>query len=348
MWSRAVFGLAGLLAWNAATVYAEPTVIIVAWDGGKASVVLRLVAQGQLPTLQALMRQGSYTFQARTVWPSRTLPSFTSMLTGVGPQRHGVLWNDYEPERGWVPVPTVFEVAKGTDGSTPLRTAMVFTKKKLRHLAKPGTVDAVEEVDGDALRVAERTVRLIERLRPHLLFVHFGDPDRAGHLYGWGDEARGQAPSSPFMEALRRCDRALGTLVEALRQKGLWEETLLIVTADHGGHGYNHGSSDPQDVLIPWVAAGGLAAPAGALGRAVHTTDTAATALAALGRTPPADWDGRPVWEALRLRPTESLERLERQSFWTPKEAYRNVPGLNSYSRCLVRTVASTRAWDFK
>ncbi|GBC86012.1 hypothetical protein HRbin11_02479 [bacterium HR11] len=304
-----VLGLVGLLVFGPLAAYAEPAVVIVAWDGGKPSVIRRLIEQGQLPTLQALIGQGSYTFQAQTVVPSKTLPSFTSMLTGVGPRRHGVLWNDYEPDRGWVPVPTVFEVLKRARPSA--RTAMVFTKKKFRHLAKPGTLDAVEEIDEDAPQVAEAAVRLIQSLRPHLLFVHFRDPDRAGHLHGWGDDARGKPPSSQFIEALRRCDRAVGTIVEALRRNGLWEETLLIVTADHGGHGRNHGSPDPQDVLIPWIAAGGLAAPAGALKRTVHTMDTAATALAALGPRPPEDWDGQPVWEAIRLSERTGAELVE-------------------------------------
>ncbi|MCS7312301.1 MAG: alkaline phosphatase family protein [Acidobacteria bacterium] len=294
-----VFSSIGFLVFGTLAAYAEPTAVIVAWDGGKPSVVQRLIEQGRLPTLQALMGQGSYTFQAQTILPSKTLPSFTSMLTGVSPQRHGVLWNDYDPGRGWVPVPTVFEVLKRAQPSA--RTAMVFSKKKLRHLVRPGTLDAVEEVDEDALQVAEVAVRLIQSLRPHLLFVHLRDPDRAGHLHGWGDDARGQPPSAQFVEALQRCDRALGVIVEALRQNDLWEATLLIVTADHGGRGYHHGSSDPQDMRIPWIAAGGLAAPAGVLTRTIHTMDTAATALAALGQRPPLDWDGQPVWEALRI-----------------------------------------------
>ncbi len=292
------FGVVGLFVFGTLTAYAEPTVVIVGWDGGKSSAIQGLIQRGQLPTLQALIGQGTYTFQAETVVPSKTLPSFTSMLTGVDPRRHGVLWNAYEPDRGWVPVPTVFEILKRSQPSA--RTAMVFTKKKFRHLTKPGTLDAVREIDKATPEVAEAVVRLIRDLRPQLLFVHFGDPDRAGHLHGWGDDARGKPPSSQFVEALRRCDWALGTIVEALRQNGSWDETLLIVTADHGGRGHNHGSSDPQDVRIPWIAAGGLAASGGVLTQTVRTMDTAATALAALGQTPPSDWDGRPVWEALR------------------------------------------------
>lgn len=107
--------------------------------------------------------------------------------------------------------------------------------------------------------------------------------------------------------ALRRCDGATGTLVAALKRNGQWAKTLLIVTADHGGRDRTHRTANPEDVRIPWIAAGGLAAKAGELNEPVRTMDTAATALAALGLSVPNDWDGKPVWAALRDRGQASM-----------------------------------------
>ena len=72
----------------------------------------------------------------------------------------------------------------------------------------------------------------------------------------------------------------------------------LIVTADHGGHGTDHGSDDPRDVTIPWIAWGrgvkqGVLTPA-----TIQTMDTAATALWLLSIDRPSDWMGRPVVHA--------------------------------------------------
>src|SRR5690606_32737904 len=70
----------------------------------------------------------------------------------------------------------------------------------------------------------------------------------------------------------------------------------LILTADHGGHGRDHGSDDPRDVTIPWVAWGRFVDGSGTLtDRQVHTTDTAATVLWLLRVAPPAGATGRPV-----------------------------------------------------
>ena len=65
-------------------------VVVVSIDGLRPDAIITYSA----PTLQRLMREGSYTLSARTIDPSKTLPSHTSMLTGQPPDRHGVLWNN--------------------------------------------------------------------------------------------------------------------------------------------------------------------------------------------------------------------------------------------------------------
>jgi arylsulfatase A-like enzyme len=68
----------------------------------------------------------------------------------------------------------------------------------------------------------------------------------------------------------------------------------VIVTADHGGHGSDHGSDDPRDVLIPWIAWGQGVSPR-QIEDAVRTMDTASTVLWLLGIPVPTDWAGTPV-----------------------------------------------------
>ncbi len=251
------------------------------------------------------MKDGCWTWTAQTIVPSSTLPSHVSMLAGVPPAVHGVTWNSDRPEKGPLQVSTVFSVAK----SRNLTTAMVVGKTKLRLLDEPGTVDADCFVEGDAEAVAQGALEIIGQLDPDLLFLHFAQPDAAGHENGWGDTRAGIAPSAEYLSALRACDAALGTLVRRLKAGRRWDRTLMILTADHGGHAKNHGSADPQDTTIPWIAAGPLVEARGPLRPAVRTVDTAATALAALGVAVPISWTGRPVTGVLgALSPRSSLK----------------------------------------
>lgn len=278
-------------AWN------DRTVVIVSWDGGKPSVIRQAVSEGKLKTVKGLLAEGSYSWKAETIVPSSTLQSHTSMLTGLNYPRHGITWNTYRPEEGTVKVKTIFEIAKQEN----LRTAMVYSKEKFKHIAKPGTLDVEVYVRGDAIEVAKAAIKVLKEVKPNILFVHFSDPDSAGHGYGWGNEKEGVKPSPEYLASLQRCDEALGVIVNAIKHSGSLEKTLLIVTADHGGHNKTHGSADPEDVNIPWIAAGGLAARNGELNRQIKTMDTAATALAVFGIKVPEDWDGKPVWEALAI-----------------------------------------------
>jgi predicted AlkP superfamily pyrophosphatase or phosphodiesterase len=126
----------------------------------------------------------------------------------------------------------------------------------------------------------------------NLMFVHFPNGDLEGHDHGW--------MSNRQLKQYGRDDESFGYILEALKNLGLYESTLIIVTADHGGHDTTHGSDRLEDMTIPWIISG-LGIQSRQLTTPVHTTDTAATAAFALGLQLPAEWDGVPVFEAFDL-----------------------------------------------
>ena len=103
--------LAGLLTGcahlPAANVPRAQHVFIISFDQGNPD----LIQQSDMPTLHSMAADGARTWSAYTIVPSLTLPAHTSMLTGVGPQVHQVLWNDFQPDKGLVKVPTIFSLA---------------------------------------------------------------------------------------------------------------------------------------------------------------------------------------------------------------------------------------------
>jgi predicted AlkP superfamily pyrophosphatase or phosphodiesterase len=246
------------------------------------------------PTLERLMREGSFTLTASTITPSKTLPSHTSMLTGQPPERHGVLWNNVvTAEADIIELPNVFGLAR----SRGYRTAAFFGKAKFQPLQQPGTLDYSQAPGGwfgrwsSARTVADVSTHL-STARPNLLFVHLSDPDRAGHSAGWMSAAYGRAVTATDLaisHLLGAADRSLG--------KGNY---TVIVTADHGGHDFDHGSADALDVTIPWIA-WGRGVKAGQLQQTpVQTIDTASTVLWLLGVIEPTDWPGSPVLSAFQ------------------------------------------------
>src|SRR5690606_12787992 len=105
------------------------TVVLVSIDGLRPDAIEAYEA----PTLQRLIREGSYTLSARTIYPSKTLPSHTSMLTGQPPERHGVMWNNViTADADSIELPNVFSVARAHGYST----AAFFSKPKFQPLQR--------------------------------------------------------------------------------------------------------------------------------------------------------------------------------------------------------------------
>jgi predicted AlkP superfamily pyrophosphatase or phosphodiesterase len=262
-------------------------VLLVSIDGLRPDAIARFAA----PTLQRLVREGSYSLKARTTLPSKTLPSHASMLSGEPPDEHGVLWNNVtSAEKEIVEFPTVFSIARNHG----YQTAAFFSKAKFQPLQRPGTLDYSQAPGGwfgrwSSRRTVDDIVAHLASERPNVLFVHLTDPDRAGHSSGWMSDAYGRA--------VAETDAALAHLVSAADTAYGAGNYAVIVTADHGGHEYSHGTDDVRDVTIPWIA-WGRGVHTGEIAAAIETTDTAATVLWLLGVAPPREWDGAPIVDA--------------------------------------------------
>lgn len=264
--------------------------IIISIDGLRPDVALR----ARTPNIRRLVASGSFTFWARTVPQSITLPSHTSMLTGVRPERHGVLWNGDLPEPHFPKVPTIFEVAKAGG----LTTAMVAGKTKFVTLARPGSIDWENVNKATDDEVGSRAAVVLREHQPGLMVVHFPGADAAGHSKGWG--------SPDQIAAVEVIDRSLGVLLDALEETRLRDSTLVILSADHGGAGRSHGPNDPRSRHIPWIASGPGIRKNYDLTLdptlVVNTEDTFATTCYFLALKPTVPLDGKPVEQILADR----------------------------------------------
>ena len=78
------------------------------------------------------------------------------------------------------------------------------------------------------------------------------------------------------------------------------DNTMIIITADHGGHEKTHGTDKFSDMTIPWVAWGTRVRKNHELETPVRIDDTAATAAFFLKLKVPKNWDGKVITEVFR------------------------------------------------
>ncbi|MFP8878792.1 MAG: alkaline phosphatase family protein [Myxococcota bacterium] len=250
-------------------------VVLISIDG----LAPRFLATTPTPHIDRLASQGAVATEARTVVPSITMASHTSMISGVSPNVHGVHFNRYQP---WsrVGVPTIYTECE----HARLRCGLFAGKRKFAHFAEDESGVERYRWGPDAHSVIEQALDYIRTASPDFVMIHLAEVDRAGHDDGWGSEQQ--------RDRIRMVDALLGEFVDELTD---WAERplVLIVTSDHGGHDRQHGSDRSDDVDIPWIAWGdGI--PAGGRLADVGTEDTAATVMSLLGLDVPGDWTGRP------------------------------------------------------
>jgi predicted AlkP superfamily pyrophosphatase or phosphodiesterase len=233
--------------------------------------------EGKAPNFKRLQDEGAWTNNARTDFDfTITLPNHTSMVT-CRPVRdkaatpnaivgHQWTFNSDPGERTLHSnrhdyVPSVFDVAHDNG----LRTCVFACKSKfvvydLSYDERNGAPDTTGEDNGRDkvdmyLRAgsSELTDRFVEEMKSnpfHYSFVHYGDADSAGHSKKWG--------SPEYLQAVQDIDACLGKLFALIdgddRLKG---KTAIILSADHGGTGFNHGfNTNPLNFVIPFYVWG--------------------------------------------------------------------------------------------
>jgi arylsulfatase A-like enzyme len=223
----------------------RPNVLVVTID------TLRPDALGPgTPAIQAFFREATRYPRARTVVPL-TLPSHTSMFTGLFPMRHGIHDNVTEPlppaeQRAF---PLLAEQFRDAGYAT---AAFVSRAVLARQTGIAGGFDVFEcpvweeqqaEVVGeDRIKGAIAWMKGARRGKPWFLWVHFFDP-HAPYLPYPGDGVR--APSRPedpdrlLYEGEVRCtDAAFEKLLREVPR-----DTIVVVCSDHGEGLYAHGES---------------------------------------------------------------------------------------------------------
>lgn len=252
------------------------------------------IRQSDTPTLDSLMQQGASTMSAQAVMPSSSSPNWASMIMGAPPERHTVTSNDWEPtdirdssfcgnEAGqhW---PTIFRVLRESYPEADL--ACFYDWSGYGRLVEPGVATVLSDTRGED-RTAQEAANYLVQHKPLFTFVHLDHVDHAGHAHRWG--------SPEYVTAVEKADRLIEQIVQSLHRASIADNTVILITSDHGGTGTSHGGNSPEEVNIPWIVTGPGIQAGVTVADSVRTFDTAATLAYLLGATPPDCWVGQPI-----------------------------------------------------
>lgn len=253
------------------------------------------VPAADMPNVKALMEEGCYTLQKRTVLPSSSAVNWASMFMGAGPELHGYTdWGSKTPD---LPsrvlnssgiFPTVFSLCRETypeseigvfyewDGIKYLVDTLALST--YRHLP------AVADADNPLCAAAEQYI--VEK-KPVLAAFCFDEPDHVGHVIGHD--------TPEYYVKMHELDTYVGRIIEAAKAAGIYDDCIFIVTSDHGGIGRGHGGKTMMEMETPFIISGKNVRRAGEFSESMMQYDVASTIAYILALNPqPQVWIGRP------------------------------------------------------
>jgi hypothetical protein len=251
------------------------------------------VKHGDTPILDQMMKAGAHSKTARAVLPSSSGANWASMLNGAGPEQHGVISNSWRTDNFILPATVVNERNKFPTIFSVIRKQLPESKLGAIYHWGP-IVNFFEESDVDysiSPNSEEETANLaaefIQENKPEFTFIHLDHVDGAGHGFGHGTQE--------YYEAVSKADSLIGIIVQATKDAGIFDDTIFIVSSDHGGLGKGHGGPSIAEMGIPWIISGKNIKPEFLLDFPINTYDSPTTVLFALGLEIPFEWIGRPV-----------------------------------------------------
>jgi arylsulfatase A-like enzyme/Flp pilus assembly protein TadD len=310
---------------------AKPNIVLVTMDTTRADRMGFLGSKrGLTPHLDALAKQGTVFTRAYSQAPITTV-SHATILTGTYPPYHGV--NDFSeplPEN----IPALAELLRRQGYHTAAFVGSLildpvngmapgfnrgFDHYDAGYRLRRGKEDRYSTLERRAEQVIARALAWLEQNSsgPFFLWVHVFDPHEpyeAPGVYGR------KYAKAPYDGEIAYTDAQVGKLLETLRARGLFKNTLIAVASDHGEafgeHGeYTHGvflydTTIHVPLLIKFHA--GHWASQKYDGR-VSLVDLAPTILAAVGIPEPKEMQGRDLIPLLGRPPADLPSYAETQ-----------------------------------
>lgn len=265
-------------------------VVMITSDGFSAEAIVK--NPGKFPNLERMMKEGSYTMEARSVLPSSSAINWATVLMGAGSEMHGFTdWGSQKPEvkpsytNKYGFFPGIFgEVRQQMPEAV---TGVVYSWGGIGYVYEQEAVDFNKATDNNDDEATQIFCDFLKEKQPTLSFIHLAEPDGAGHSFGW--------MSPKYIEACEKIDSLVGVIYDCVQQNMDMKSTAVIFLSDHGGIGTGHGGKTMEEMEAPYIIVG-KGIPAGhKIERIVMRYDNAPTVADLLKIKAPEQWYGKSI-----------------------------------------------------
>lgn len=253
-----------------------------------------------MPNVKQLMKEGTYTLQKRTVLPSSSAVNWASMFMGAGPELHGyTTWGSQTPDLPSRELnqngtfPNIFQLIR--DAAPEAEMGMMSEWLGIKFISdsvalKHQYFKASTENGNTNLR--DIAVNYIKEKKPTFAGIIFDSPDDVGHQVGHD--------TPEYYEKLAELDVYIGEFIEATKDAGIYDNTIFIVTSDHGGIEKGHGGKTMMEMETPFIIAGKNIKTAGEFTESMMQYDVAPTIAEIFNLATPQVWVGRSMSQVFK------------------------------------------------
>lgn len=265
-------------------------VVFIGMDGWGAYSV----PKADMPNVKKLMEEGSYTLSKRTVLPSSSAVNWASMFMGAGPELHGfTTWGSQKPDlpskvlSHYGMFPSVWGLVR--DVYPNMEIGYIYEWDGMKYLAEMQAM-SWEENPADSEKTVKTAVKYITEKKPGFVGIIFAEPDYTGH--GAGHD------TPEYYAKLKTLDNYIGEIIQAVDDAGMLDETIFVITSDHGGINKGHGGITMEEMETPFIISGKGIKKNYMIGRSMMQFDVASVLLTLFGiEEQPLVWIGRPLNE---------------------------------------------------
>ena len=258
--------------------YTYKHVIVIGVDGAG-----NFFNKSETPNIDRIFANGAVSYKVLTENPSISAQCWGALLHGVTNNVHG-LTNAIVAEREFPKdskYPSFFKVVSENDSKAVMGSFTNWNPINVGIVENGINVYKYGSVGDSA--ICNAVCNYVSTKAPKLVFVQFDEVDGAGHSSGYNTPAH--------FAKITEIDGYIGKIYEAYEKKGIIDDTLFIVTADHGGNGKSHGGYTDGEKYIMFAAAG-KTVEKGTIGD-MAIRDTASVVLHAFGYKQPETWTSR-------------------------------------------------------
>jgi len=250
--------------------------IFIGFDGWGAAYINK----AYMPTVKRMISDGTSSIETRSVMPSISWPNWTSLFMGTPPEKQ-------ENNN----VPSIFSLINESFSTvqedSETQPVLFFEWKDLYNIC-PDETAAKFGIASDYVS-AYKIASYILNKKPVFTAIIFNEPDNTGHLKGWGSKA--------YYDKLTLLDNLVAIIEQAVKDSGIYDSTVFVFSADHGGSFKGHGLNTSKHRKIPLVFYGAGIKKGYVIPFSTDIYDIAPSMATILGLQVPQEWIGRPIFE---------------------------------------------------